>query len=100
MDTDKAKIDFVVHEAQMARNERTIKSLIKVIIVCVIALAVSNALWLWAWMQYDYVDGEVDLSTVTVDAKDGIANYIGHSGDITNGKDQGNQSNGEDESKD
>ena len=73
----------------MARNERTIKALIKALVVSIIALLISNAIWLWAWMQYDYVTEDLDLSTVTVDAKDGIANYIGQNGDITNGEDQG-----------
>lgn len=74
----------------MARSERTIKTLIKALVISIIALAVSNAIWLWAWMQYDYVDEGYDLSTVTVDAKDGIANYIGQNGEITNGEDSSN----------
>lgn len=88
MDTN-IKIDYIVHESAMARNERTIKALIKALVVSIIALLISNAIWLWAWMQYDYVTEDLDLSTVTVDAKDGIANYIGQNGDITNGEDQG-----------
>ena len=84
-----SKIDFVVHEAQMSRDERYIKALIKALVVAIIALVVSNAIWLWAWMQYDYVSEDLDLSSVTVDASDGIANYIGQNGDITNGEDTG-----------
>lgn len=88
---DNTKIDFIVHEAQVSRDERIIKTLIKALVITVIALVVSNVIWIWAWMQYDYIDGEVDLSTVTVDAKDGIANYIGQNGDIKNGEDQSDE---------
>lgn len=87
METNNVKIDYIVHESAMARNERTIKALIKALVLSIVALLISNAIWLWAWMQYDYVGGELDLSTVTVDAKEGIANYIGQNGDIQNGED-------------
>lgn len=84
------QIPYIVHEGIMARNERTIKRLIIALVIAFILLFICNGLWLWAWSQYDYVSTDSVVTTTTsdvkVDAKDGIANYIGNSGDITNGE--------------
>jgi membrane associated rhomboid family serine protease len=75
---DNKSISYVVYEGTMARFERTIKRLIFVIVIAVIALFASNMAWLYAWNQYDYSD-------VVVDSEDGgNANYIGASGIINN----------------
>lgn len=80
MDKD---VPYLVYEGQMARNERVIKRLIIALIVAIVLVFASNAVWLYAWCQYDYTS---DMSTIEVDGKDGIANYIGNDGDITNGE--------------
>lgn len=80
-------VPFVVHESAMARNERTVKRLVIALIVAIALIFASNAIWLYAWMQYDYSSEE---SVVDVDAKSGVANYIGNDGDIVNGADYGN----------
>ena len=73
-------VPYIVHEGIVARGERIIRRLIAALVVCIILIFVSNALWLYAWMQYDYVSEDV-----TVDSKDGgNANYIGNDGDIIN----------------
>lgn len=74
-------VPYIVHEASMARMERQIKRLWIAVIIAVCLLFASNAAWLYAWCQYDYSSEEI----VTVDGKDGIANYIGNDGDIVNG---------------
>ena len=79
---DKANISYFEHEGVLAMNERTIKRLIIALALCVILLFASNAIWVYAWMQYDYSSTE---TTVDIDGKDGVANYIGHDGDIKNG---------------
>ena len=61
---------------------RTIGRLIAIVIVCICLIFASNAAWLYAWCQYDYSSEEI----VTVDGKDGVANYIGNDGDIVNGE--------------
>lgn len=74
-------VSYLVYEATQVRNERTIKRLIIALIVAVVLIFVSNAIWLYAWMQYDYTGEEI-----IVDSNDGgNANYIGHDGDINNG---------------
>ena len=81
-----SSVPYIVHESAMARNERSIKRLVVALIVAIAMMFASNAFWLWAWMQYDYTS---EQSSVEVDASDGIANYIGGMGDITNGADSG-----------
>lgn len=73
-------VPYIVHEGTMARIERQSKRMFIALIVCIVLLFASNALWLYAWMQYDYI-GETSTTTSTVDvnAKDGVANYIGNS---------------------
>lgn len=83
-------IPYIAYEGALVRMERTTTRLFKVIVALIIALFLSNALWLYAWMQYDYVDTS-DTETVTVDAGSGTANYIGEDGDITNGKNYGEE---------
>lgn len=80
-------IPYFVHEGITAKNERTIKRLIISLIIAIVFVFASNAMWLYAWMQYDYADTE---STEAVDVDgglNGVANYIGNDGDITNGED-------------
>lgn len=80
-------VPYIVHESAMAREERKEKNLVKALVLVVLLLFASNALWLWAWTSYEYVGDEV-----TVESKDkGNANYIGAnaSGVIFNGEDNG-----------
>lgn len=90
MDKDKMDVSYILYESAMARNERTVKRLIIALMVCVALLFASNGAWLYAWSQYDY-SNEESTETVTVDAKEGTANYIGNDGDIVNGEDSGTQ---------
>lgn len=89
-------ISYAAHEGAMTRMFGIIKRLIVAVIISVVLLVISNGLWLYAWMQYDYSSEEststTSTSTVTIDGKDGVANYIGNNGDITNGKDSGEKS--------
>lgn len=76
-----------IYEGVEARNERTIKRLAIALIIAIVLMFASNALWLWAWSSYDYsssTEQSVDLST----DGGGDANYIGNNGEIINGKDK------------
>lgn len=90
-DTNIPVISYAAHEGEMTRMHGIIKHMIVMIVICVVLLFASNALWLYAWMQYDY-SSSATTETVTVDGKDGIANYIGNDGEITNGSDNGKKS--------
>lgn len=85
---DIKQVPFIVFESSQARSERTIKRLIRAIILAVILLFLSNGIWIYAWCQYDYYSTETEKTTdIQVDSRDGVANYIGDDGDIINGKD-------------
>lgn len=79
-------IPYFVHEGSMARMERTIKRLWIALLVAILLMFSTNALWLYSWMQYDYVSETVTNDAITVDGKRGNANYIGGDGTI-NGED-------------
>lgn len=77
-------VPYILYEAEMMRVERRQKRHFILIIVLVFSLLVSNLAWLYAWTQYDYTSEEI-----TVDGGErGIADYIGHDGDINNGEDK------------
>ena len=74
------QVPFIVYEGTVARFERIIKRLTILVLIAVLLLFASNAIWIYEWNQYDYTD-------VTVDSQDGgNANYIGASGVINNGE--------------
>lgn len=77
------QIPYIAFESTNVRYERIIKYLVTALIISVLLLFASNAIWVYEWTQYDYTGTQ----SVDIDAKDGTANYIGNDGDITNGKD-------------
>ena len=80
MKEDVVMIPYIVHEGDMARQERTIKRLWILCILLVILLCGSNAAWFYYENQF------VDEVTVTQDSDTGTNNYLGGNGVITNGK--------------
>ena len=77
-------------ERMQSKDERNDRWRNITIIVLIILLVVTNAMWLIAWNQYDYVDTEE--YSVDLDADDGgNANYIGNDGDIYNGESNSNK---------
>ena len=79
-----ATVPYVAHEFAMARAERQSKRLVAVIILLILLLVGSNIGWLLYESQFETV--ETTEEDIVVDAgENGIANYIGNDGDITNG---------------
>ena len=72
-----AEIPFFVHEADMARLERTNKRLFIVVLVLILSLIGTNG----AWIKYENSFQDI---VVTQDSLDGNNNYIGEDGDIVN----------------
>ena len=85
---EKNSVPYIVYEGEQARNERNIKRLIIALVISICLIFASNIIWIYAWLQYDY-SSEENTHTIDVDAKDGVANYIGNDGDIVNGADNG-----------
>lgn len=73
-------------ERMQAKDERNDRWRNITIIILIILLVVTNAMWLVAWNQYDYVD---DYSIDVASDGGGDANYIGNNGDINYGESDG-----------
>lgn len=71
----------IAFERMQSKDERNDKWRNLTIIILIVLLVITNAMWLWAWNQYDYVD---DYTEIAVDDESDV-NYIGHNGDINNG---------------
>ena len=57
------------------------KRLFALLVIVTVFAFVSNFVWIYAWFR------PAEEKSVTVDGKNGVANYIGKEGDINNGKD-------------
>lgn len=88
MDDHNVNVPYIVFEGEQARNERHVKRLTIALIISIILIFVSNAIWLYAWMQYDYTSTETIVEQDSSDGGD--ANYIGNDGSIINGETEGN----------
>ena len=75
-----ADVPYIVHEASMARSERTVKRLWATIILLILLFVGSNAAWIWWNNQWETVESW----EITQENEDGNNNYIGNDGDITN----------------
>ena len=92
---DEKFIPYILYESAMSRAERHARRLVIIIIMTIMLLFISNSIWLYNWFNYDFVSESEE--NVTLDAKDGNANYVIDSGDVINGenksteKDESNQ---------
>lgn len=80
---DMISMSRLAFERMQAKDERNDRWRNITIIVLIILLVVTNAMWLVAWNQYDYVDDYTEIDS----GDGGNANYIGNDGDIYNGED-------------
>jgi len=80
---ENTNVPYIVYESAQARSERLIKRLIIAIVLSVVLLFASNVIWVYEWTQYDYTSETTE--TVTVDGKDGVANYANNGGSVVNG---------------
>lgn len=58
MENNPLQVPYIVYESAQARSERMNRRLVIALVIAVILIFASNALWLWAWMQYDYTGEE------------------------------------------
>ena len=57
-DTINESVPYIVHEGTVARHERTIRRLIIALIISIILIFSSNAIWLHYIQQYDFQNYE------------------------------------------
>ena len=66
-------VPYLVHESAMARMERTIRRLWITLILVIVLLVGSNAVWIWYDHQFEDVYTEI-----TQENDRGLNNYIGN----------------------
>ena len=72
-------VPYIVHESSMARMERQTKRLWVAVVVAIVLLFASGAIFTYAWLQYDYSSEE------TIYQQDGEGtNIIGNSNEVDN----------------
>lgn len=78
MDRD---VPYIVYESEAARHERTVKRLVKVIVLTLLLLVASNMAWLYVFNQYD-----ITSTTTEIVTDEGNANMLeaGMNGEINN----------------
>ena len=81
---DMISMSRLAFERMQAKDERNDRWRNIIILVLIILLVVTNAMWLVVWNQYDYVETD-DFSVDLDSGEGGNANYIGNDGDINNG---------------
>jgi hypothetical protein len=84
-------VPYAAYKDTVSAQERHVGRLIYVIVLIVVffilAMLGEAGLFIWYLNQYEVVQ-----ETVTVDSTDGVANYIGRDGDISNGQNAGENS--------
>ena len=84
-------VPYVAYKETVAAQERHVGRLIYVmaliVVFFILAMLGEAGLFIWYLNQYEVVQ-----ETVTVDSTDGVANYIGRDGDISNGERTGENS--------
>lgn len=83
------QVPYIVYESMVAKEERTQKKLIAVIVLLIMILAVSNGFWAYQWTNVDYIAED----SIEMDSQgNGTNNYIGNNGDIINGENDDQES--------
>ena len=82
------EVPYIVHEADMARQERTIKRLWILCILLIALLVVTNAGWIWYESQFEDVVTTETYQDVTQDA-DGSGSNTFVGGDWYYGETEG-----------
>jgi hypothetical protein len=78
-------VPYVVHEAEVSRQERQIKRMWIALIVLAVALFLTNLTWIGVFNSYDYSSEE------TIYQQDGEGtNIIGDSNEVNNGAESNN----------
>lgn len=74
------QIPYIVHEAALERQERTIKRLWVLCIIMFVAFVLSNIAWIVYENQFEDV-----VTTISQENDNGDNNFIGNDGDINYG---------------
>ena len=88
-----------VHEGDMDRADRTNRRLIIALVLSIVLIFATNAVWLYEWMQYDYVAEDEYTSTMYEQDGSGI-NIMGNRNEVNNGTENSIDEKTDDEKED
>ena len=78
-------VPYIAYEAAIAREERHIRRLVIALVITIVLMFTTNAMWLAAWLQYDYSGEEVTTTTTASASQDGDGVNIVGNGDVNYG---------------
>lgn len=87
------------HEGDMDRADRANRRLIVALVLTIVLMFASNAIWLYEWMQYDYV-AEDEYTTTTYEQDGSGTNIMGNHNEVNNGTESENYNETENEEED
>lgn len=85
---EQINVPYIVHEADMARMERSNKRTAILAVIAIALLFITNAAWLWVWNQYEYVDMETVTTSIDQDGEGN--NIVGDGNEVKDGSDSDN----------
>ena len=92
MENNRTPVSKYALEIICTRLDRVIKRLCIALIICIVLMFASNALWLYAWMQYDYESETTTTTTETTYTQDGQGtNIIGDGNEVGHVADKENE---------
>ena len=72
-------VPYIVHEAELARAERTVKRLWITILLLIVLLVGTNGAWIWYQSQFEYSQ---TTQEVTQESNHGDNSFIGGDVDV------------------
>lgn len=72
------------HEGDMDRMDRVNKRLVVALVLTIVLMFLSNAIWLYEWMQYDYT-AEDEFTTTSYEQDGSGTNIMGNHNEVNNG---------------
>lgn len=81
-------VPYIVYESSQARLDKVNHRCWILSFILVILLFATNGAWLYYEMQFNTV---TETTTVTQTNDDGVNNFIGQDGEITNGESDSNE---------
>ena len=82
---DAVSIPYFVHEGDMDRMERTNKRLVIALVLTILLMFATNAIWLYEWMQYDYFGYDEETTTTSYEQDGSGINVIGSHNEVNHG---------------
>lgn len=80
------------HEGDMDRLDRTNKRLTVALVLTIVLMFVTNAIWIYEWTRYDYIDGYEETTTTSYEQDGSGINVMGNHNEVSNGTESSNDS--------